>query len=162
MLMKSASSKDIKSELEQLDHAELSAICLRLARFKMENKELLTYLLFQAQDETGFVLDCKDAIKDAFDGINDSNLYLLKKSIRKIIRHTEKKVRYSGKDSTAAELYLELLLYMNKYETQMKQSVVIRNMYLSLSKKLRKIVDGMHEDLQYDFTKSMRSVVQDF
>jgi len=42
--MHPASVKEIKTGLEQLTHKELVAACLRLAKFKKENKELLSYL----------------------------------------------------------------------------------------------------------------------
>ena len=160
--MKSASSKDIKSALEHLDETELSALCLRLARFKKENKELLTYLLFQSQDETQFIQDVRQEICDSFSEMNDSNLYLLKKSIRKIIRQTEKHIRYSGIESTAAELYMELLRNLKPYHVQISKSTVMKNMYASVNKKLEKIISDLHEDLQYDFHKALRSIALDF
>jgi hypothetical protein len=40
--MRSASIQEIKQELQQLKPAELVNTCIRLARFKKENKELLT------------------------------------------------------------------------------------------------------------------------
>ena len=48
--MKAASISEIKTELKGLPPAQLTELCLRLARFKKENKELLTYLLFEAND----------------------------------------------------------------------------------------------------------------
>ena len=51
--MRSASVHEIKQELLTLKPAELVELCLRLAKFKKENKELLNYLLFEAQDEQG-------------------------------------------------------------------------------------------------------------
>ena len=52
--MKAASIAELKKELVRLEHGELLDACLRLARFKKDNKELLTYLLFQCQDEAAF------------------------------------------------------------------------------------------------------------
>ena len=49
--MRSSSIHEIKQELVNFKTAELTSLCLRLVRFKKENKELLTYLLFEAQDE---------------------------------------------------------------------------------------------------------------
>ena len=53
--MKAASLADIKRELKGRSPEEVLAICLRLGRFKKDNKELLTYLLFEAGDEAGYV-----------------------------------------------------------------------------------------------------------
>ena len=49
--MKAASIADLKKELVRLEHGELLDVCLRLARFKKDNKELLTYFLFLSQDD---------------------------------------------------------------------------------------------------------------
>ena len=49
--MKTASLKEIKTELENVSPALLLELCLKVTKFKKENKELLTYLLFEEHDE---------------------------------------------------------------------------------------------------------------
>ena len=49
--MKAATVIQLKKELETLNEEHLRQLCLRLARFKIENKELLTYLLFESEIE---------------------------------------------------------------------------------------------------------------
>ncbi|MEM9142481.1 MAG: hypothetical protein AAGA86_05795, partial [Bacteroidota bacterium] len=53
--MKAATVAQLKKELQHRPPDELLQLCLRLARFKKENKELLTYLLFEAHDEAGYI-----------------------------------------------------------------------------------------------------------
>ena len=53
--MNPASIDDIKNELKQLPPKKVLELTLRLARFKKENKELLTYLLFESHDEAGYI-----------------------------------------------------------------------------------------------------------
>jgi hypothetical protein len=53
--MKAATLKEVKTELNYKSHSELLEICLRLSRFKKENKELLTYLLFEISDEEKYI-----------------------------------------------------------------------------------------------------------
>ena len=48
--MKTTSVSEIKQELQNLTAKEITELCLRLARYKKENKELLAYLLFEAHD----------------------------------------------------------------------------------------------------------------
>jgi hypothetical protein len=48
--MKSATSAEIKSELKKSSPTRLVELCLRLARYKKENKEMLTFLLIEADD----------------------------------------------------------------------------------------------------------------
>jgi hypothetical protein len=47
------SLQEQKKELHQLSKTELEAICLRFARFKKENKELLEFVLFHPRRSTG-------------------------------------------------------------------------------------------------------------
>jgi hypothetical protein len=44
-----ATLAEIKKELQQVDADLLQTLCLRLAKYKKENKELLGYLLFESQ-----------------------------------------------------------------------------------------------------------------
>jgi len=53
--MKAVTIKELKDELANLSPKEIRELCLRLARFKKENKELLTYLLFESGDESVYV-----------------------------------------------------------------------------------------------------------
>ena len=46
--MKAATLNELRKELQALSSKELVEICLRLAKYKKESKELLTYLIFEA------------------------------------------------------------------------------------------------------------------
>ena len=85
--MKAATLHELKQELTHLPAKELLELCLRLGRFKKENKELLTYLIFEAHDEGEFIKNVKADIDAEFEAIpKDNNLYLIRKSLRKILR----------------------------------------------------------------------------
>ena len=49
--MKLASVNEIKEELLHLSQKDLLAFCMRLIKFKKENKELMNYLLFQSNNQ---------------------------------------------------------------------------------------------------------------
>ena len=104
--MKAAGSAELKQELKDLSQARLIDLCLRLARFKKENKELLTYLLFDADDLQAYIESVKQEISDNFSEINTSSLYYVKKSLRKILRTVNKHVRYTGEKQAEVELLL--------------------------------------------------------
>ena len=57
--MKAASLSELKKELSSRPPQELLELCLRLTKFKKENKELLTYLLYEASNEPAFVKSVK-------------------------------------------------------------------------------------------------------
>ena len=89
--MKAAGVKAIKEELKMRSREDLMELCLNLSKFKKENKELITYLLFEAGDENYFIQGIKDEIDAEFDEVNRKSYYYVKKSIRKILRNTKKK-----------------------------------------------------------------------
>ena len=68
--MKAVTVKKIKDELHYRSQSELINLCMQLSRFKKENKELLTYLLFEASDEESYVQSVKELINELFDEVN--------------------------------------------------------------------------------------------
>lgn len=148
----------IKKELEQLPPKALRALCLRLAKYKKENKELLSYLLFEAQDEALFILKIKEEIDENFDSINTANLYWAKKSIRKILRIVSKYIKYSGQKQTEVEL---LLYFCNKLDDSaiaFRNSTTLLNLYQNQVKKIHKALGSLHEDLQYDYADQVAAL----
>ena len=57
--MKPASINEIKKELTNRSAAEIFDYCLRLAKFKKENKELLSFILFEEDNLAGFISSVK-------------------------------------------------------------------------------------------------------
>ena len=94
--MKAASVNELKKELESRKQTDLLSFCLRLAKFKKENKELLTFLLFEAGDLTTYTENVKHELTALFAAINSSNIYYIKKSVRKILRSANKWIRFSA------------------------------------------------------------------
>jgi len=151
--MNTASSSDLKEELKTLKPAQLTELCLRLARFKKENKELLTYLLFEAHNEEGYIAGVKKEIDDLFSEINLSHLYFAKKSLRKIVRVINKYSRYSGIKQTEIEPRLYFCITLKHSEIPIHRNTVISNLYNSQLKKIDTLLKTLHEDLQYDYSK---------
>jgi len=150
--MKAASAKEIKQELNNLSHEALKNLCLRLSRFKKENKELLTYLLFESYNEDTYINSIKQYIDEEFQNINTKSYFFIRKSVRKTLRNTKKYIRYSQKNETEIELLLYFCKTLKNFSPSIKHSVQLVNVYnrqLALAKK--KIL-SLHEDLQYDYT----------
>jgi hypothetical protein len=158
--MKTATVHELKDELVHLENKKLVALCLRLARFKKENKELLTYLLFEAHNEGAYIHGVKEFINAQFDEIEkDNNLYLQKKSIRKILRYTNKYIRYTGSDIAEIELLLHFCLCLKKSGIRYNQSTALNNLYFQQLKKIKKAITGVHEDLQHDYSVLLNTLV---
>lgn len=156
--MRTATVHEIKDELSGLKPAELTNICLRLARFKKENKELLTYLLFEAHNEAGYIESVKGEMDEHFATINLSHLYFVKKSLRKILRIVSRHVRYMGSKQGEAELLIYFCTRMRELGIPIEKNTVINNIYLSQLKKLNALIEALHEDLQYDYRKQVEAL----
>jgi hypothetical protein len=91
--MKAVTVKEISQELLNLTPKELRDFCLRLSRFKKENKELLTYLLFESSDEASYVDSVKKEIDQQFEQVNKKRYYFIKKGIRRLLLNTRKYIR---------------------------------------------------------------------
>ncbi|APY12234.1 hypothetical protein BWZ22_13815 [Seonamhaeicola sp. S2-3] len=149
--MKAVSQKEIKQELNTLSHKEIQDICLRLARFKKENKELLTYLLFESQNETGYIASVKAYIDEEFTLINTDSYYYIRKSVRKILRNIKKFVRYSQNKETEVELLLYFCEKLKHFKPSINRSTQLQNMYNRQLQLAKKHIATFHEDLQYDY-----------
>ncbi len=149
--MKAASLSYLKQEMKNRSSNELLEACLRLARFKKENKELLTYLLFEIQDEQTYIESIKKEIDGQFQEINKSNIYFAKKSLRKIVRTTNKFIRYSGRKQTEVELLVHFCQCLKESGIPMDNSIALSNIYNRQIQKIKKAISTLHEDLQYDY-----------
>lgn len=156
--MKTATIQELKQELIAEKPAKVIELCLRLARFKKENKELLTYLLFEANDEQGFIKSVKEEIDDLFESINLSQLYFAKKSLRKIVRIINKYCRYSGEKETEIELRIYFCQQLKNSGIPTSQNPVINNLYLGQIKKINTVLNTIHEDLQYDYRRNIENL----
>ncbi len=156
--MKAASIPELKLELSNIPAEQLADLCIRLAKFKKENKELLTYLLFEAFDEQAYIENIKADILQQFEEINTSSIYFVKKSLRKIIRTLNKYIRYTGLSETEAKLLLFFCVTLKNSGIPIERNPVIKNMYLNQLKKISKAIATMHEDLQYEYARELEQL----
>ncbi|CAI8161473.1 MAG: Uncharacterised protein [Polaribacter sp. SA4-10] len=149
--MKAVTIKKIKDELSDKSASELMDICLHLSKFKKENKELLTYLLFESHDEESYILSVKERIDFLFEDINIKSFFYIRKSARKILTLTKKYIRYSKKKETEAELLIYYCRKLKDFSPSIRQSSRLLNVYQTQLKMIKKAVGTLHEDLQYDY-----------
>jgi hypothetical protein len=151
--MKTASLKEIKTELENTPLEKLLELCLQLTKFKKENKELLTYLMFEESDEQSYVQSIKEILNELFETVNKTQLYFAKKTIRKIVRIANRYIKYSSSKTTEPDILLHVCEKINDLNLDLKRNTALHNIYLSQLKKIKKCVSTMHEDEQYDYLK---------
>jgi hypothetical protein len=158
--MKPASVQNIKVQLKETEKQELVALCLRLARFKKENKELLDYLLFQAHDIESYTSSVKAEIDEGFQQVNVSSTYFAKKTLRKILRIANKYIRYTGSKTAEAEILLHYISRFKAVPLPWQKTKQLKNIYDAQLKKIAAAIEGMHEDLQYDYMKELEKLME--
>lgn len=156
--MQTASISELKKKLETLSPKAVKELCLRLIKYKKENKELLSYLLFYANDEETYILEIKEEIAMSFDEINLGSLHWAKKTIRKVLRLVTKYIKYSGNKQTEAELLIYFCQQMKEKVKGFSNSPTLLNLYQRQIQKIQKAVQSLHEDLQYDYAAAISTL----
>ena len=129
-----------------------------LARFKKENKELLTYLLFEANDEHGYVENVKRETTEQFVELSNLSVYFVKKSLRRILRMVNRQIKYSGLPATDLALRIHFCQQIKEAELPIGKSAVLVNLYQQQLKKINLAQSKLEEDLQYDYQSEIESL----
>lgn len=150
--MKASTIAELKRELMLLPQKQLVLHCLRLAQFKVMNKELLSYLLFEQNDEQQFVDNVREEMNGMFSEINAGNsFFLLKKSIRKILRHIHKHIKFSQHRTTEIQLLIHFCQNLKNLNINFTENKVLLNMYNAQVKKIIKAMHTLHPDERLDY-----------
>ncbi|MHB8258774.1 MAG: hypothetical protein ACYDCN_01935 [Bacteroidia bacterium] len=153
--MKTYSLHELKNELQELPPNELLEICIRLTKFKKDNKELLSYLLFEASDKKAFIQDVKAEIDEHIRALqSQSNAYYAKKGLRKLLRILSRYSKYINDKALSAEVLIYLCL-------QLKQTgiaYVLTKIYEQQLKKINALLITLHEDLRQDYLSDLEKI----
>lgn len=156
--MQSASISTIKNELQNIPQEALVELCLRMAKYKKENKEFLNYLLFENTNEQEYVSAIKKEMSVEFAEINISTLFFAKKSIRRILRMANKYLKYSGQAETEIAVLIHFCKELKTLKIDYTKSTAMVNLYNSQLKKINKAMKTLHEDLQYEYEKDIEDI----
>jgi len=156
--MKAASIHELQKELITLEPKQLLELCIRLTKYKKENKELLSYLLFEAHDEKSFIKNIKEEIDILFSEMNRTTAYLTKKTLRKILRFINKFIKYSGSKQTEIELRIYFCNKVKSARIPIDSNTVLSNLYHRETEKIKTILSKLHEDLQYDYKQEVEEL----
>ncbi len=156
--MKSASSSELKKQLQQKSHAELVNYCLRLSKFKRENKELLSFLLFESENTADFTRRIKEEIIVLFNEMNIAHAYYVKKTLRKILRYVNKYARITGSKLVEAELLIEVCIQIRQLPGGIANEKQIDKILHAQSDKIDSLILSLHPDLQFDLRKQLQEI----
>ncbi len=156
--MRSAGIKEIKQELSLLPPKQVLELCLRLVRYKKENKELLSYLLFEANDESGFVENVKKEIDEGFAELPLKTPYLTRKSLGRVLRSITRYSKQTGTKESAIEILMHFCIKLKSSGIPIKKYKTIFNLYNRQLKKLQAAIELVHEDLRFDYKKQLEKL----
>jgi len=157
--MKAASLNELKKELIELPPKQLADLCIALAKYKKDNKEFLGYLLFESHDKPSFVAEIKSEIDQHFSELRgQSNLYYVKKSLRKLLRIITKYCKYIGDKAISAELHIYFLIKLKDSGIPFRKSQLLVNMYEQQIKKINSFIKTLHEDIQSDYASDLEKI----
>ncbi len=155
--MKAAGTQEIKEELKSLSQKEVIELCLRLVRFKKENKELLSFILFDSGDKQAYVDSIKHEITDAFASLPSSR-YFIQKGLRKMLKDIARYCRYMADKEAEAQLRLYFCRTMKLYGMASHKHQATMNLYKTQLDKIQDLIPELHEDLQYDYQKLLNEL----
>ena len=155
--MKSASSNEIKAALHNLSPKELQLICMRISKYKRENKELLTYLLYEADNESQYIENIKAEIDSYFENLVVLTFSNLLKKLRKVVRIAGKYIKFSGSKNVEVAALIYICKKLKPYIHQSSSTALI-NLYNRQIIKIDKALTKLDEDLQYDYKDEIEAI----
>ncbi|MXV52416.1 hypothetical protein GS399_15685 [Pedobacter sp. HMF7647] len=144
--------QEIKKELKHLNATDLAEICLRMSKYKKENKELISYLLFDASDPMQFAETVKSELKVEFENINKHYYYSVK-SLRKILRLLNRYAKYTADKQVETELLLWFAGNFLIYTDTRSSHKPLRLIFTRQLEKIKKVIAKLPEDLQFDYSQ---------
>jgi len=160
--LKSHTIHEIQKELSTLDKEDVLDLCMRLAKHKKENKELLSYLLFEVNDEKEYLEKIKKSLDELFNEINRKSAYTTKKGLQKVVRNLNKFIKNSSKKETELDLRIYFCKKVRTARIDLDSSKIISNLYYREIDKIKTVYSKLHEDIQYDYKDDLEklSIIQ--
>lgn len=150
---------ELKRELEGLPQPELVRLCLRIAKHKAENKELLDYLLWSAEDPMQYAQEFRAEVLLPFE-TPFVNAYSFTKSIRKSLRLITKYLRFTASRQGECELLLALVdAYHQSYRREYRTAALSKIIFRCLKKAAANIAK-LHEDIQADYSSTYNDLLR--
>jgi hypothetical protein len=156
--MKAATLHQIKKEFESSTPKRIMELALRLIRYKTENKELISYLLFDESDVPGYISDLKTDLSAILQDINQLPPYQVKRCLRKALKFIGRYSKYTAMKETEAELLIHFCKVVKETGTLRYPNKMIASIYTKQVEKIEKMLPVLHEELQFDYTSIIREL----
>lgn len=158
--MESPKLNNIRKEINQLSKEVLADYCLRIAKYKTENKEFLNYLLFYSDNTDSYVSEIKKLLDEGFTNLPYSD-YSATKVLRKLTRLMNKHIKFIGSKVHETELAIYFCsLFIEKSSLNSHHKPLIALLFRQL-KRIEKLILKLDEDLQFDFQNEFDEVIKE-
>jgi hypothetical protein len=158
--MKPEKLTGIKKELSGLSVQQLTDICLRLAKYKKDNKELLNYLLFDADNPLAYADQVKVFLEDEFKTL-PRHYYQSSKTLRKILRLMNRHAKYTASKQVELEMLIWFCRSFIKYADTKTSHKPLQALFIRQLDKIKTVLPKLHEDLQYDYTREFETLLDE-
>lgn len=156
--MQIPSLAQIKKELSFLSESELMDLVVDLSKFSRDNKAYLYFKLNEKEHPGLFVEMVEEELALEFDNARSDHYYYAKKSAQKIRRKMNKLLKLSKVKTDQIEIILFFCEQLKENGFLNHQHVVLDNLYQIQLRKASKLIDGLHEDLQYDYAGKLEEL----
>jgi hypothetical protein len=149
--MQIPSLAQLKKELSYLPEKELIEVILELSKFSRDNKSFLFFKLNEKDNPGFFVEMAQEDLLVEFQNARSDHYYYAKKSSQKIRRKMNKLLKLTKSKTNQIEVILFFCEQLKENGFLDHQHTVLDNLYQMQLKKAVKLIDGLHEDLQFDY-----------
>lgn len=156
--MDSPKLSNIRKEINELPKEILAEYCLKIAKYKTENKEFFNYLLFYSDNTAGYINEVKMIIDEGFDSLTYSD-YNSTKVLRKLTRLMNKHIKFIAEKPSEIELALYFCSqFIDKGSPKTSHKPLIGLLFRQL-KRIERIIPKLNEDLQFDYQNEFDETV---
>ncbi|MEX2594309.1 MAG: hypothetical protein WD426_16175 [Anditalea sp.] len=156
--MKIASLAEIKKELQHLSDKELIVLITELIKFSTDNKLFLFFQLYGKDHPQLFAEMVQEELTHEFRNANTRNYHYAKKSAQSIRRKLNKYLKFTKDKPTRIELIVFFCEMLSEYGYLTFCHPIIENLYNLQVGKIEKLLNQLHEDLQYDYQNKVKEL----
>ncbi len=156
--MQIPSLAQLKKELSYLSEKELTELILDLSKFSRDNKSYLFFKLNEKEHPGLFVEMAQEDLLLEFQNARSDHYYYAKKSAQKIRRKMNKLLKLTKEKTNQIEILLFFCEQLREHGFLEHRHSVLDNLYQMQLKKAIKLIDGLHEDLQFDYESRIESL----
>jgi biotin synthase-like enzyme len=72
-----------------------------------------------------------------------------------VLRFANKHIKYAANKQVEVEILLHYCKQFKKQGSYLFKSIALANLYAAQLKKISKAIDGLHEDLQFEYVRTL-------